>query len=145
MNEKRVIGFEIKAVSNMIRRKLDITFSAPEFDGLTGMQNAVMGYIMDHAKEQNVFQKDIEKEFNIRRSTATIMMQGLEQKGYIRRSPVEYDARLKKIELTEKAKKQQKMLRHEIDLFHEKLEKDLTREEREQFFTLLDKIKKNLE
>lgn len=145
MKEKRVIGFEIKSLSNMIRRKLDDTFSDPEFDGLTGIQNAIMGYIMDQAAEQDVFQRDIEREFSVRRSTVTVMLQGLEQKGYIRRIPVSYDARLKKIELTEKAEKMQKRVRHEIDLFHEKLEENLTGEEKEQLFYLLDKIKKNLE
>ena len=136
MKQQRAIGFEIKCVSNMIRRKLDTTFSSPEFDGLTGTQNAMMGYIMDHEETQDIFQKDIEEEFNIRRSSATVMLQGLEQRGYIRRTQIEKDARLKKIELTEKARKLQKRVRSEIDRFHEQLEKE--------FFRLLDKIKSNL-
>ncbi len=145
MDKNRVIGFKIKCISNMIRRNLNDRFSAPEFEGLTGVQNAMMGFIMDNAAKRDVFQKDIEKEFNIRRSTATVMLQGLEQKGYIRRIPVEHDARLKKIELTPKAEKLQQRVRHEIDLFHAEIEKDFTDEEREQLLYLLDKIKKNLE
>lgn len=144
MKQQRAIGFEIKCVSNMIRRKLDTTFSSSEFDGLTGTQNAMMGYIMDHEETQDIFQKDIEEEFNIRRSSATVMLQGLEQRGYIRRTQIEKDARLKKIELTEKARKLQKRVRSEIDRFHEQLEKDLSKEEKEEFFRLLDKIKSNL-
>ena len=144
MKQQRAIGFEIKCVSNMIRRKLDTTFSSPEFDGLTGTQNAMMGYIMDHEETQDIFQKDIEEEFNIRRSSATVMLQGLEQRGYIRRTQIEKDARLKKIELTEKARKLQKRVRSEIDRFHEQLEKDLSKEEKEEFLRLLDKIKSNL-
>ena len=140
MKQQRAIGFEIKCLSNMIRRKLDTTFSSPEFDGL----NAMMGYIMDHEETQDIFQKDIEEEFNIRRSSATVMLQGLEQRGYIRRTQIEKDARLKKIELTEKARKLQKRVRSEIDRFHEQLEKDLSKEEKEEFFRLLDKIKSNL-
>lgn len=144
MKQKRTIGFEIKSISNMIRRKLDTRFSVPEFDGLTGTQNAMMGFIMDHEGEQNIFQRDIEEEFNIRRSSATVMLQGLEQRGYIRRLPVESDARLKKIEVTEKARKLQQRVRAEIDLFHEQLERNLSEEEKEQLFFLLDKIKQNL-
>lgn len=124
MKQQRAIGFEIKCVSNMIRRKLDTTFSSPEFDGLTGTQNAMMGYIMDHEETQDIFQKDIEEEFNIRRSSATVMLQGLEQRGYIRRTQIEKDAQgLKKIELTEKARKLQKRVRSEIDRFHEQIRK----------------------
>ena len=145
MGEKKDIGFEIKSVSNMIRRKLDDTFSAPEFDGLTGIQNAMMGYIMNHAGQKDVFQRDIEKEFCVRRSTVTVMLQGLEQKGYIQRVPVSYDARLKKIILTEKAEKMQQRVRREIDLFHRKLEENFSQEEKEQLLFLLEKIKNNLE
>ncbi len=144
MKPKWGIGFEIKSISNMIRRELNTTFSTPEFGGLTGTQNAVMGYIMDHEEKQDIFQRDIEQVFNIRRSTATVMLQGLEQRGYIRRMPVEYDARLKKIEVTEKARKLQQRVRAEIDLFHERLERNLSEEEKEQLFCLLDKIKQNL-
>lgn len=145
MQEKKAIGFELKSISNMIRRKLDETFSSPEFDGLTGMQNAMMGFVMDHAKDRDVFQRDIEKHFGVRRSTVTIMLNNLEQKGYICRIPVSYDARLKKIVLTEKAEKLQQRVRGEIDLFHEKLEEHLTYEEKEQLFYLLGKIRQNLE
>ncbi len=144
MNEKRIIGFEIKSISNMIRRKLDDTFCAPEFGGLTGMQNAMMGYIMRQAEHRDVFQRDIEKEFGVRRSTVTVMLQNLEQKGYICRIPVSYDARLKKIILTEKAEKLQQRIRAEIDLFHEKLEENLTEDEKEQLLYLLDKIRQSL-
>lgn len=144
MKQQRAIGFEIKCLSNMIRRKLDTTFSSPEFDGLTGAQNAMMGYIIDHEETQDIFQKDIEEEFNIRRSSATVMLQGLEQRGYIRRTQTEKDARLKKIELTDKARKLQKRVRSEIDQFHKQLEKDLSKEEKEEFFRLSDKIKSNL-
>ena len=144
MKQQRAIGFEIKCLSNMIRRKLDTTFSSPEFDGLTGAQNAMMGYIMDHEETQDIFQKDIEEEFNIRRSSATVMLQGLEQRGYIRRTQTEKDARLKKIELTDKARKLQKRVRSEIDQFQKQLEKNLSKEEKEEFFRLSDKIKSNL-
>lgn len=145
MNQERMIGFEIKCISNLIRRKLDDTFSAPEFGGLTGMQNAIMGYIMHHAPKRDVFQRDIEREFGVRRSTMTVMLKNLEEKGYIRRISVDYDARLKKIMLTEKAEKLQRRIWTKIDSFHKKLEVGLTKEEKKQFLYLLDKIRQNLD
>ena len=51
----------------------------------------------------DVYQKDVEQEFRIRRSTATVMLQSLEQKGYLVRVASTEDARLKRILLTEKA------------------------------------------
>ncbi len=144
MEEKRYIGYEIKSISHLIRRKLDIAFSAPEYDGMTGVQHAIMGYIMHHAKQGEVFQRDIEKEFSLRRSTVTVMLQGFEQKGYILRVPVSRDARLKKIVLTEKAEQLQERSWREMERFHQKLEENLSEDEKEQLLNLLGKIKQNL-
>ena len=52
----------------------------------------------------DIYQKDVEKEFQIRRSTATGTLQILEKNGFIRREPVKQDARLKKLVPTDKAK-----------------------------------------
>ena len=144
MEEKRYIGYEIKSISHLIRRKLDVTFSAPEYDGMTGVQHAIMGYIMYHTQKGEVFQRDIEKEFSLRRSTVTVMLQNLEQKGYILREPVSRDGRLKKIILTEKAKKLQERTQSEMERFHRALEEPLSEDEKEQLFFLLGKIKQNL-
>ena len=144
MEERNEIGFKIRCISNMIRRKLDVTFTEPEFDGLTGVQNAMMHYIMEGAKERDVFQRELEKEFSLRRSSVTVMLQNLEQKGYIRRIPVSSDARLKKIVLTEKAEKMQERVEAELTSFHRKLEAGFTEEEKEQFLFLLEKLRQNL-
>lgn len=144
MEEKRYIGYEIKSISHLIRRKLDVTFSAPEYDGMTGVQHAIMGYIICHTQKGEVFQRDIEKEFSLRRSTVTVMLQNLEQKGYILREPVSRDGRLKKIILTEKAKKLQERTQSEMERFHRALEEPLSEDEKEQLFFLLGKIKQNL-
>lgn len=141
---ERAIGFELKAVNNLIRRKLDIRFASNELGELAGMQGPIVGYIHFHSRDKDVFQKDIEQEFKIRRSTATVMLQGLEQKGFIVRQPVEYDARLKKIVLTEKAVQDHMRIRQQIEAFHEELEAGITPEEKQEFFRILDKISANL-
>lgn len=168
--EEKRIGFELKIVNNLIRRRLsgsiceaelahtkteefiDISSQNPDPEstekigqcGIMGMQVPIIGYICEHSREGDVFQKNIEQEFNIRRSTATVMLQSLEQKGYLLREPVEYDARLKRIVLTPKAIKHDEMIRKRIDTFNQELEKGITEEERAEFFRILDKIKQNL-
>ncbi|MFV0465484.1 MAG: MarR family winged helix-turn-helix transcriptional regulator [Lachnospiraceae bacterium] len=141
----RKIGYEIKSLTNMIHRRLGYVFSKEEFKELTGMQNAVLGHVLDHIGKQDIFQKDIEKAFNIRRSTATVMIQGLEQKGYLTRSPVEFDARLKKIELTDKAIRHQKRVQEEFEKFNNDLKMGFSQKELDEFFRLIDKLKCNLE
>lgn len=143
-DKKENIGFQLKAVNNLIRRKLDARFAGSNLREFCGMQGPMIGYIYDAGRKGPVFQKDIEKEFDIRRSTATVMLQSLEQKGYIVREPVDYDARLKKIVLTEKAIRHNLAIREQIDAFHEELEEGITEEEKREFFRILEKVKNNL-
>lgn len=142
--EKREIGFELKAVNNLIRRNLDQRFTEAGLEELSGMQGPMIGFIDYKSRTQDVYQKDIEKEFNIRRSTATVMLQNMENKGLLVREGVDHDGRLKRIVLTEKAKTFHARVHVEIDAFHQELEAGLTGEEKEQFFNILDKIKENL-
>ena len=144
MDGKRMIGFRIKSVNNLIRRTWDIRFTEAGLEEISGVQGPMLGYISDHAKDRDVFQKDLEKEFNIRRSTATVLLQNLEQKGYIVREPVEHDARLKRIVLTEKAVRADQTIRKQVDTFNKELEAGITPEEKEEFFRILDKVMQNL-
>lgn len=142
--ERPQIGFQLKFINNLIRRRMDVRFSEQGLGELSGMQGPMVGYIYDNCKKQDIFQKDIEKVFNIRRSTATVMLQNLELKGFITRQAVEHDARLKKIMVTEKAEQYSLRIREQIDEFHEELEQGITEEEKEEFSRILDKIRDNL-
>ena len=79
----RQIGFELKAANNMIRRKMDSIFAQQDGSELIGMQRPLLGYLYHKSRHGDVYQKDVEKEFRIRRSTATVMLQSMEQKGYV--------------------------------------------------------------
>ncbi len=142
--ENRSIGFRLKSVNNMIRRHLDTRFSEVESGEVCGMQGPMISYIYDRSRKQDIFQRDLEREFNIRRSTATVMLQNLEQKGFIVREAVEHDARLKKIVLTEKAIEHHRRIQGILDAFNANLEAGLSEEEKAEFFRILDKIEKNL-
>ena len=74
-----------------------------DFDA-TGGQLMVLKFLYDHENE-DVYQKDIEKFIDVRGSTATVILQTLTKKGYIKRVACSSDGRLKKIVLCEKAKK----------------------------------------
>ena len=91
----RQIGFELKAANNMIRRKMDSIFAQQDGSELIGMQRPLLGYLYHKSRHGDVYQKDVEKEFRIRRSTATVMLQSMEQKGYVVRVASTEDGRLK--------------------------------------------------
>lgn len=123
-------------------RKIDHKVSQ---DGLTTVQGRVIGYL---AKKERVgevvFQRDVEEEFHIRRSSVTSIIQGLEKNGYITRESVAQDARLKKIILTDKGRKINQSVRETILSEEEKILQVLTSEEKEQFFYLIQKLEKGL-
>lgn len=97
MNRK--FGTLIKKANNSVTRNAD---KFAQTLGLTSVQISIIDYIA-HNEEKDVFQRDIEKEFNIRRATATSSLKLMEDRNLITRTPVKKDARLKQLKLTPKA------------------------------------------
>lgn len=99
-NSARDVGRLINKVSHQLKRQM-CTHEAE--DSLTNIQRHVLHYILFQSLKCDIYQRDVEKEFQIRRSTVTGTLQLLEKKGFIRRESVEWDARLKKVVPTDKA------------------------------------------
>lgn len=72
--------------------------------GITVMQHVVLGYLMQHENQGDIFQRDIEAVFDVRRSSVSSLICLLEKKGYVWRGGVDKDARLKKIAITQKGR-----------------------------------------
>jgi DNA-binding MarR family transcriptional regulator len=131
----------ILALGNKVRRFLDASFARM---GLTGPQGAILHFIYTQGKHRDIFQRDVEAEFDIRRSSVTSVLQGLEQGGFIRRENVENDRRLKKLTLTDKAVKISKHIAELIDQTNKMLIKNLNRQDIDYFDKLLEKIDGNI-
>lgn len=138
------MGFEIRTISNLIKRHVDNLPAIKAAESVTGIHGWVIGYLYNH-QNCDVYQKDIEEKFSIRRSTATAILQRMEKNDLIVRCAVAHDARLKKLELTDKAIKVQEQIEAEIADFENRLVQGITDEEIEMFFKVADKFKKNLE
>lgn len=143
MNTKKHIGFEMRRISNLIKRNIDNAMSGKNFEKLTGMQGRVIGYLC-HNINKEIFQKDIENELSIRRSTATTMLQTMEKHGLIKRVSVESDARLKRIIPTEQALKRHKIFEAEIERVEKQVLEGISKNEAETLLTILEKIETNL-
>lgn len=139
----RSIGMECRCVSNLVRRKMGETDAIKESQQLTGMHGYVIGYLYNH-QDEAVYQKDLEKRFEMRRSTATQMLSLMEKNGLIVRQSVARDARLKRLVLTEKAVKLHKEVVKEIEAMELLLTAGVTAEELQTFFAVVDKVKANL-
>ena len=72
----------INALGKKIRRFCDRNAARL---GLTGTQGHVLCFIFIVSQWQDIYQRDIEEEFEIRRSTATGILKLLERDGFIER------------------------------------------------------------
>lgn len=102
LKHKPTIGMQLHSLSNMNRRYMDNNSHKQIVDSITGTNGWIIGYL-DHNSDRDVFQKDLEETFGITRSTVSTVINLMVRKGLIERSPVDYDARLKKLTLTEKS------------------------------------------
>lgn len=136
---------ELRSLFNVIRRKKEeITPDSTHDCQITMMRGHIIAYLFLN-RDRDVFQRDIEQEFDIRRPTATKLLQSMEKNGLITKLDVDYDARLKKIILTEKAICFQTAANEKFNALEQKIKQGLTREEIEMLFTVIEKIKKNFE
>ena len=143
MQKTRCVGIEVRKVSHLIRRNLESRLTPAEV-GVTGMQRMVLQFLADHAG-QDVYQRDIEAFFSIRRSTVTGILQLMEKNGLLVRQAVSSDARLKKLVLTPAGDALHRKTEADIQALERQALAGLTADEVEQFFSLLGKIQKNLE
>lgn len=141
-SNEQPLAFRIKSLNNQIKRMLERTAITENPANLTGMQYAILGYLAEN-DDIDIYQRDIETEFNIRRSTASGMLKLLERNGYIQRTYDTVDTRLKKIEMTEKAKELDKIVSANIKQLQIRLTKGIPEEEMEQFYQTLQKISNN--
>ena len=142
MKKKRQLGFEIRNLNNCVKRFVQSTKPA-ELEESTGVHGWAIRYFYEN-RDKDVFQRDFEVRFSIRRSTATNMLKLMEKNGLITREPVKYDARLKKIVLTEKAIQIHKKANKNIQMIENTLKSGITDEDLETFYRVVDKIKANL-
>ena len=140
--EKDRVGFYIRNLSNLIQRRIN-QMVAREEESLTGRQVWILGFLVRQGDRETV-QRDVEKEFSMRRSTASHMLTLMENHGYIRRVPVPRDARLKRIVLTEKGRQAQERMTDRLRRFEALMRDGMTDEEVEGFLVMLGRLEKNI-
>ena len=123
----------IHKVDNQIKREIDQIACK---HGLTGIQSFFLKCIYDNAENGDVFQKDLEKMFDIRRSSVSTMISCVEKKGYIKRES-------NKIVLTEEGRKKYEEVDADLKEYKHQLLKDFSDEEIDLVYNMLQKISDN--
>ncbi len=143
--KQRRIALEIKKLVNQFKRR--ILEMETRIDGAaqpTEMQREVIGFLFEHIGKQDVYQRNIEEEFNIRRPTATSILQRMEKNGMIVREADTADARWKRIILTDKSIRIVYKIGEELRLFEKAITRGIPKKDLDTFFAVLDQINQNM-
>ena len=126
----------VSKLSNKLRRKID-AFSSKE--SFSGSQGRVLHFIL-----AQINQKYIEEEYSLRPPTATELLKKMEKNGLIYREAMASDARMKRIIVSEKALQYKDMVIADITALEEELTKDISQNELDIFFKVIEKMLDNI-
>lgn len=140
---KNPIGIELKCLGNLIMRYMCVAHDNKTIDKITKTNGWIIGFLAKN-KEVDIFQKDIEEQFSITRSTASKVINLMVKKGFIKLQTVKEDKRLKKLIITEKAEN----ILPIMDVYGNDLEntllKGFTDEEIESLSSYIQRMKNNM-
>ena len=135
----------IKAVmdlSCLLRRAME---QEMEDFKMSSIQSRILGYLWFRQKrKEHVFQKELEAEFKIRKSSVTSVIQSLEKRGYIERKSVSTDARQKELVLTEEGIRVQGLVIGRLEAMEQRVNGWLSPEEWEWWIRCVNKIETRL-
>lgn len=138
------IGYDLVSVANFFRNRI----TAIQSKAYPSKKSASNGYIISYLCEnegKDIYQKDIEREFDIGRSSVSSMLNELEKCNLIERKKVAVDSRLNKIIVTEAGKLINDACKREVNHFFYDLASDLSENDVRTFLMVIDIMKKNKE
>lgn len=139
--KERKIALEIKLLDNLIGRKL--IQNEKDKKKLSHVQVSIIKYLFEN-REKTIYQNDLESFLNVRRSTISGILKTLEKRNFIKRVDSKKDARKKEILLTDYSYQKSKIMKKKVTEFETLLTKNISYEELNIFFNVVDKIKENL-
>ena len=137
------VGLTIHMLDLGMKKILEQRMKAEGYDEVTMMHGWILKYLYDN-REKEIYQRDIEKQFGIGRSTVTTIIQLMEKRDLVCRQSVEHDARLKKVMLTEKGYRHNELVEKNIHRMHGLALAGLSEEEKTEFLRISEKIGSNL-
>lgn len=140
---KETVHNELRSLSHLIYRFIENLPNKKLIESMTGTNGCIIGYLAENS-DHDVFQKDIEKAFGITRSTASKVINLMEQKGLVERQSVSYDARLKKIVMTDKSKSISHLMAEDMTLVESVLTEGFSPDEKKALCDYLKRMKQNL-
>lgn len=140
----RPIHVELRSLSHRIHRFFQNSPNKRAVDSVTGTNGWIIGYLADN-EDSDIFQKDIEREFDITRSTASKVIDLMEQKGLVERQTVPQDARLRKLVLTDKSRQLVNLIYIDKSNLEQTLTKGFSEKEKATLTEYILRMRNNLE
>lgn len=140
MSQSKTAIRYITRLSNRLRRNLD-AFSS--HDIYSGAEGRTLHFLIANS-DIDVYQKDVEEEYGIRPSTATVLLKRMEMSGLITRSATDHDGRLKKIVVTEKGMQYRDKVLSQLQELEAQVMKDISPEDMDVFIRVCGQISSNL-
>lgn len=145
--DKRGIGVRLRLLNNAVRRYIDRYAEGKKaLDSLSCSNGWIIGYVCEMREcGRDVYQRDLENNFGITRSTASKVLGLMEKKGLIERVSVSHDARLKMIVPTEKSIEIGRFIKNDNEKLELQLKKGFSPQELEQLYGYLERIQSNID
>lgn len=137
------MGIELRSLCNEINRYVEKKLSRKQIEKVTGSNGWIIGYI-DNNSDRDVFQRDLEQEFGITRSTASRVVELMVKKGLVVRQGVPEDGRLRKLVLTDKCAPIVEMMRDDGKKVEQTLLKGFSDEEIATMFGYIERMRENI-
>lgn len=140
---ERKVAFEIKRLDNLINRKILKYLKKENIKNISHVQAEILRYLYVN-RDNTVYQSDIEKEADIRRSTVSGILKTMEKNGLIKRIDSKKDTRKKEVALTNLSVKRHNEMNIKVKKFEKELLNGISLEEKKVFFKVIDKLADNL-
>ena len=141
---QKSISFYIRRLDNLVRHRMDQSQAKASMDNITGLHGFLVGYLYHH-QDKPVYQRDLERDLKMCRSTITAVLQLMEKNGLIVRTGVPDDARKKQIHLTDRARTLAADFQREIHETERLMEEGIREDDLRVFQTVIHQMIENLE
>lgn len=141
---KKHIGYIVRTLANKLSSHLVHYETLRGYDEVTAMHGWILAYLYENS-DADIYQKDIEANFDMCRSTTTGVLKSMEQRGYIIRKSDKHDARLKKLILTPLGKETHLKIFSDLDFLDEVLKHGISKEDLDTFFKVVSIFENNID
>lgn len=140
----KYIGLELKSLNRGIHRYLETLRCEKENLRSLSVTNCMIISFLARNQGREIYQKDIEKKFGITRSTASKVIKLMEEKQLVHRQKVPGDARLRKLELTDKSLLISEVMAADAEKAEEQLLSGFSEDEKNTLIEYLERMKNNI-